>query len=144
MSAGKGVMHSEFNHRADGKTHLLQIWIEPDVRGVSPSYEQTYFAPEEKRGVLRQIASPDGQDGSVTIHANTRLYAGLFHENESATHLLAKGRMAYVHVARGSLEINGHPLGAGDALKVRDAQCLDISQGRDSEILLFDLPSEVI
>mgnify|MGYP006266709531 CR=1 FL=1 len=140
MSAGKGVMHSEFNHEENAKTHLLQIWIEPDVIGISPSYEQTYFSPESKRGCLKLVAAPDGRDGAVTIHANSFLYAGLFNGMESARYTLDKNRMAYVHVARGMVCINGQNLIAGDALKISDETVVSIAEGQDAEILLFDLP----
>ena len=140
MSAGKGVMHSEFNHEENAKTHLLQIWIEPDVIGMAPSYEQTFFSPESKRGQLKLVAAPDGRDGSVTIHANSFLYAGLFNGVESASHILDSSRMAYVHVARGAVCINGKNLVAGDALKIKDESTILINAGQDAEILLFDLP----
>ena len=140
MSAGKGVMHSEFNHAEGQTTHILQIWIQPDVLGVPPSYEQTYFAPAEKRGKLRLVASPNGQDGSVTIHSNTKLYAGLFDGTETTTHDLEKGRIAYLHLARGKARINGEDLVAGDALMLVEETQVNISHGVDSEVLLFDLP----
>jgi len=140
MSAGKGVMHSEFNHAEGQTTHILQIWIQPDVLGVPPSYEQTYFAPAEKRGKLRLVASPNGQDGSVTIHSNTKLYAGLFDGTETTTHDLEKGRIAYLHLAKGKAKINGEDLVAGDALMLVEETQVNISHGVDSEVLLFDLP----
>lgn len=139
MSAGKGVLHSEFNHEKDGQTHLLQIWIEPNVRGIAPSYEQKHFAESDKRGRLRLVASGDGRDGSVTIHQDAAVYAGLFDGGERATHPLGPGRRAYLHVARGAVTINGRSLGAGDALKVADAAEIVIEGGRESEVLLFDL-----
>lgn len=142
MSAGKGVMHSEFNHVTDGKTHLLQIWIEPDVRGIAPSYEQTVFESSEKRGKLRLVASPNGESGSVTIHANSRVYAGLFDGQEQAVHNMDAGRMAYVHVARGQVHVNGVSLNAGDALKVRAEREVRVERGNAAEILLFDLPEK--
>lgn len=142
MSAGKGVMHSEFNHVTDGKTHLLQIWIEPDVRGIAPSYEQTVFESSEKRGKLRLVASPNGESGSVTIHANSRVYAGLFDGQEQAVHNMDVGRMAYVHVARGQVHVNGVSLNAGDALKVRAEREVRVERGNAAEILLFDLPEK--
>ena len=140
MSAGRGVLHSEFNHEKAGVTHFLQIWIEPDVRGITPSYEQKHFSPEDKRGRLRLIASPDGRDGSVTIHQQAFLYAGLFEGGERARHELAPGRKGYVHVARGAATVNGHALGAGDALKT-DGGTIDIEKGKGAEVLLFDLPA---
>jgi redox-sensitive bicupin YhaK (pirin superfamily) len=139
MSAGRGVQHSEFNESKAGVTHFLQIWIEPAVRGIAPSYEQKHFTAEDKRGRLRLIASPDGADGSVTIHQEARVYAGLFDGAERARHALAPGRRAYVHVARGTLGVNGEPLAAGDALKT-DAGVVEIAGGTAAEVLLFDLP----
>jgi redox-sensitive bicupin YhaK (pirin superfamily) len=138
MSAGSGVRHSEFNE-SQGVTHFLQIWIEPAVRGSAPSYEQKRFGAEEKRGRLRLIASPDAAAGSLTIHQDARIYAGLFEGAERAEHPLAPGRHAYVHVARGSAHVNGQPLGAGDALKT-DAGPIVIEGGSAAEVLLLDLP----
>ncbi len=113
MSAGKGVMHSEFNQSKDGVTHFLQIWIEPNVRGIVPSYEQKHFDASSKRGTLRLLASPDGRDGSVTIHQDAFLYAALLDGGDRAVHKLRPGRRAYLHVARGRLIANGQPLEAG-------------------------------
>jgi redox-sensitive bicupin YhaK (pirin superfamily) len=140
MSAGKGVMHSEFNHAPGQTTHILQIWIQPDVLGVTPSYEQTLFPPEEKRGKLRLVASPNGANGSVTIHSNTQLYAGLFDAGESTKYPLAKDRIAYVHVASGTVTINNQALSAGDALMMAQEPEIQIFNGNQSEILVFDLP----
>jgi redox-sensitive bicupin YhaK (pirin superfamily) len=139
MSAGRGVMHSEFNHEKAGVTHFLQIWIEPGVTGIAPSYEQKHFGPAEKRGRLRLVGSPDGREGSVTIHQDAFLYAGLFDGAEAARHPLAPGRKGYVHVARGRMEVNGNPLGAGDALK-SDGGTLELRNGAQAEVLIFDLP----
>jgi redox-sensitive bicupin YhaK (pirin superfamily) len=139
MSAGRGVRHSEYNNEKAGVTHFLQIWIEPNVSGIEPSYEQKRFAAEEKRGRLRLIASPDAADGSVTLHQDARIYAGLFDGAERAAHRLAPRRKGYVHVARGKVTVNGHPLAAGDALKT-DAGTIDIESGHDAEVLVFDLP----
>jgi redox-sensitive bicupin YhaK (pirin superfamily) len=138
MSAGRGVMHSEFNHDPKGVTHFLQIWIEPAIRGIAPSYEQKHFAAGEKRGRLRLVASADGDDGSVTIHQDARIYAGLFDGAERAEHALKKGRRAYVHVARGRISVNGTVLEAGDALKT-DAPRIVLENGDAAEVLLFDL-----
>ena len=140
MSAGKGVLHSEFNHAKDATTHLLQIWIQPDVIGVSPSYEQTFFAPEEKRGKLRLVASPNGEDGSVTIHSSAKLFAALVDGSEKVQHLLANNRIAYLHVAKGSIDVNGHRLSAGDAAMMAEEPSIEITNGEQAEILLFDLP----
>jgi len=139
MSAGNGVRHSEYNHDKSGVTHFLQIWIEPAVRGIPPSYEQKHFAAAEKRGRLRLIASPDGAEGSVRLHQDARVFAGLFDGAERATHELQRGRLGYVHVARGKVEVNGQKLAAGDALKT-DAAQIRVEAGEQAEILLFDLP----
>jgi redox-sensitive bicupin YhaK (pirin superfamily) len=140
MSAGRGVQHSEFNPSAKAGVHFLQIWIQPNVKGVAPSYEEKRFAAEEKRGRLRLIASPDRAEGSVLIQQDARVYAGLFDGDESAELALGPGRRAYVHVARGAITANGAALQAGDALKLPDARRLKIEQGRDAEVLVFDLP----
>ncbi len=139
MSAGSGVMHSEFNHAPDQVTHFLQIWIEPNVRGIPPSYEQKSFGAADKRGRLRLVASPDAAEGSVTIHADARVYAGLFDGAESARLTLAAGRKAYVHLVRGELSVNGIPLRTGDAAKLEDEAAVEITGGRDAEVLVFDL-----
>ena len=139
MSAGRGVMHSEFNHSAQGQTHFLQIWIEPNVRGIAPSYEQKSFADTEKRGRLRLVAAPDAAEGAVTIHADARVYAGLFDADESARLAMATGRKAYVHLVRGELSVNGIPLRAGDAAKLEGEAAVELSNGRDAEVLVFDL-----
>jgi len=139
MSAGRGVMHSEFNHEKAGQTHFLQIWIEPNVRGIDPGYEQKGFSVEDKRGRLRLVASPDGADGSVTVHADARLYAGLFDEGEQADLALDASRMTYVHLIRGALTVNGQALQAGDAAKLVSETDLHLSHGKDAEVLVFDL-----
>jgi redox-sensitive bicupin YhaK (pirin superfamily) len=140
MSAGRGVMHSEFNHDKGGTTHFLQIWIEPDVRGIAPSYEQKHFSAAQKRGRLRLIASPDGAQESVRIHQDVGVYAALLDAAERATHALDADRLAYVHVARGRLSVNGRALGAGDALKISGIGELVLDGGAGAEVLLFDLP----
>lgn len=139
MSAGRGVVHSEYNHEADDVTHFFQIWIEPNQRGITPGYEQKTFPEEEKRGMLRLVASPDGAQGSVKIHADARLYAGLFTGDETTTLSLDPARKAYVHVVRGSLNVNGTPLQAGDAAKLAEEHALKLSEGNDAEVLVFDL-----
>jgi redox-sensitive bicupin YhaK (pirin superfamily) len=139
MSAGTGVRHSEFNHDKAGVTHFLQVWIEPAAAGIPPSYEQKHFTAAEKRGRLRLVASPDGAEGSVKVHQDARVYAGLFDGAEKAVHALAKGRRAYVHVARGTVRVNGEALAAGDAIKT-DASAIALDGARDAEVLLFDLP----
>jgi redox-sensitive bicupin YhaK (pirin superfamily) len=138
MSAGTGVRHSEFNHDKAGTTHFLQIWIEPNVRGIAPEYEQKRFEEAEKRGRLRLIASPDGRDGSVTIHQDALLYAGLFDGNETASYKL-QNEKGYVHVARGRITANGHVLNAGDALKTEGGS-IELKNGEKAEVLVFDLP----
>jgi len=139
MSAGTGVMHSEYNHAPADVTHLLQIWIEPDKRGVTPSYEQKHFKAEEKRGRLRLVASPDGQDGSVSLNAPARVYAGLFDGREIARLALDPGRLVYVHVVRGQVRVNGTALQGGDAAKLSGESSLELDGGRDAEVLVFDL-----
>jgi quercetin 2,3-dioxygenase len=140
MSAGSGVMHSEYNHEKNGATHFLQIWIEPSTRGIPPGYEQKHFDAAAKRGRLRLIASPDGAEGSVTLHQDARVYAALLDGAERASHALAAGRRAYVHVARGSISANGTALAAGDALKAEGVPAIELSSGEGAEVLLFDLP----
>ncbi|MEK7876603.1 MAG: pirin family protein [Pseudomonadota bacterium] len=139
MSAGKGVQHSEFNASQSELVHLLQIWIEPNVIGIQPGYEEKHFDAVSKRGRLRLIASSDGRDGSVTIHQDAAVYAALLDGAERASHALAPGRKAYVHVARGKVAVNGQPLGAGDALKADGESRLVLERGDNAEILLFDL-----
>ncbi len=139
MSAGTGVQHSEFNHAPDQPTHFLQIWIQPSARGIAPSYEQKHFDAAAKRGRLRLVASNDGAEGSVTIHADARLLAGLFDGDEAAELALADGRLAYVHLVSGALTVNGQDLAAGDALQIRDTQQLTLAAGKNAEVLVFDL-----
>ncbi len=140
MSAGRGVMHSEFNHEAAGETHFLQIWIEPAQIGIAPGYEERHFDAAAKRGRLVLIASPDGAQGSVRLHQDARVHAGLFDGDEQADLLVAPGRRVYLHVGRGSVEINGQRLAAGDAAKFTDEQRFRLSGGRQAEVLMFDLP----
>ena len=139
MSAGTGVQHSEFNHAEGQTTHFLQIWIEPNVTGVAPSYEQKTFVAADKRGALRLVASPDGAQGSVTIHADAKLYAGLFDGGERAELALDPTRKGYVHLVRGALEVNGQPLGTGDAVLLDGERRITLSGGNDAEVLVFDL-----
>jgi redox-sensitive bicupin YhaK (pirin superfamily) len=140
MSAGSGVRHSEFNHSQEDAVHLLQIWIEPNVTGVDPSYEEKHFDAAQKRGSLRLIAGPDGESGAVTIHQDARVYAGLFDGDESASVPMQQGRRFYLHVARGEIVANGQALRAGDAMKLQAEPALELSQGRQAEVLLFELP----
>jgi redox-sensitive bicupin YhaK (pirin superfamily) len=140
MSAGSGVRHSEFNPSETEGTHFLQIWIQPAQQGIAPSYEEKRFAAEEKRGRLRLIVSPDRASGSLLIHQDARVYAGLFDGAEQADLAIAPGRSVYVHVARGALNVNGEALGAGDALSSHNATHVRLENGRDAEVLVFDLP----
>jgi hypothetical protein len=139
MSAGTGVRHSEFNGSASEAVHFLQIWIMPDAQGIDPGYEQKTFGAPDKQGVLRLVASPNGENGSVTIHASARLYAGLFDGEQSASYALPPGHGAYVHVAKGSVQVNGQSLGPGDAVAIEDERDVRIDQGKGAEVLLFDL-----
>lgn len=139
MSAGTGVRHSEANDSTSGTTHFLQIWIEPSVMGIAPSYEEKHFDAASKRGKLRLVASSDARDGSVKMHADASMYAGLFATDESAVLAINKGRRIYVHVARGSVNVNGENFRAGDAVKLVDVSKVVIDGGVDAEVLLFDL-----
>lgn len=143
MSAGTGVQHSEFNPSSGSPVHFLQIWIEPAARGIAPSYEQKYFAPDDKRGQLRLVASRDGRAGSVTVHRDADLYASLLAPDEQVGHQLAAGRIAYLHVVRGAVRLNGVRLETGDAAKIEAEQELVIAAEADSEVLLFDLDQAV-
>jgi redox-sensitive bicupin YhaK (pirin superfamily) len=142
MSAGTGVRHSEFNPSAANLVHFLQIWIQPNVQGIDPSYEEKRFSADEKRGRLRLIASPDRAQESVLIHQDARVFAGLFDGSESASLDVQSGRRIYVHIARGALTANGVTLDAGDALKLTDTSPLSLRNGRDAEVIVFDLPGE--
>lgn len=139
MSAGTGVIHSEFNHAKDQTTHFLQIWIEPNQFEIAPGYEQKTIPAIEKEGALRLIASPEGNDGAVKIHADAMMYAGLFNGSQSATLQLDPNRKAYAHLIRGSLNINGQSLSGGDALLIEGEAQLEIDGGKDAEVLIFDL-----
>jgi len=139
MSAGSGVMHSEFNHAPNDTTHFLQIWIEPNVRGIAPSYEQKTFNTAEKTGRLRLVASSDGAQGSVTLHADAALYAGLLDADQRAHVAIAPGRKAYVHLVRGALKVNGQALRTGDAAVMADETQIELSDAQDAEVLVFDL-----
>ena len=139
MSAGSGVTHSEFNHAKDQTTHFLQIWIEPNVLEITPSYEQQTIPEVEKNGKLRLIASPEGQNGAVKIHADAKVYAGLFNGSQSAAIDLDPKRKYYAHLIKGSLTINGNVLNGGDALLIDNESKLEISNGTDAEVLFFDL-----
>jgi redox-sensitive bicupin YhaK (pirin superfamily) len=139
MSAGNGVRHSEFNGSPTETAHFLQIWIIPDAPGGAPGYEEKHFADDEKRGRLRVIASPEGDDGSVRIGADARIFAGLLDGDERADFDVPAGRRVYVHVARGAVKVNGEALGAGDAAMIEDLSKVSLEQGEQAEVLLFDL-----
>jgi redox-sensitive bicupin YhaK (pirin superfamily) len=140
MSAGTGVRHSEYNHAKDRTTHFLQIWIEPNVTGIAPSYEEKRFAEADKLGRLVMIASPDGASGSVSIHQDARLYASRLAPGQALDAELAAGRLGYLHLVRGAVTVNGERLVGGDAAKIRDELRLAIRADADSELLFFDLP----
>ena len=139
MSAGSGVMHSEYNHARDATTHFLQIWLLPERTGIAPSYEQKHFDEADKRGRLRLVASQDGREGSVTLHADAAIHAGLFDGDERAELSLDPARLAYVHVVRGNIDVNGAPLAAGDAAMLGKEARLMLERGRGAEVLVFDL-----
>jgi redox-sensitive bicupin YhaK (pirin superfamily) len=139
MSAGTGVMHSEYNASSDERVHFLQIWFLPRRAGGAPSYEQTHFSDGERRGRLRLVASPDGADGSVTLQQDARLYATLLDGGQRVSAPIAAGRQGWVHVARGAVEVNGVPLGAGDGAALTDEKEVAIAATKESEVLLFDL-----
>ena len=140
MSAGRGVQHSEFNASNSEPVHFLQIWIMPNERGIEPGYEERHFSAQERRGRLRLIASPDRADGSVLIHQDARVYAGLFDADESARLAIAPGGRVYVHVARGQINADGVALASGDALKLTDTKALVLQDAHQAEVLVFDLP----
>ena len=139
MSAGTGVLHSDMNNSPDRKTHFLQIWILPKFRGIRPSYEQKHFDQVDRRRRLRTIVSPSGKDGSLSINADASIETGLFEADESAMKTLDPKRLAYVHVARGDIVVNGHALNAGDAALLDGEPQLELSGGRGAEVLVFDL-----
>ncbi len=139
MSAGSGVTHSEFNGSQNEPVHFLQIWIMPDHTGGKPVYQQRHFSIADKRGRLRLIISPNGRDDSLRIRQDTSVYAGLFDGEESTSLTLEKNRHAYVHVARGSIDLNGVQLEAGDGVRLRNPETLQLSSGKDAEVLVFDL-----
>ena len=142
MSAGSGVLHSEFNPSASSPVHFLQIWIQPDQLRVEPSYEEKRFSNADKRGRLRLIASPDRAEGSVLIHQDAHVYAGLFNGAEETVLVVKPGRRIYVHVARGSIVANNTQLAAGDALKLTDTTRLTLNEGHDAEVIVFNLPGQ--
>ena len=139
MSAGSGVRHSEFNHAKGEETHFLQIWIEPNVMGIDPGYEQKTVPPSAKRGQLALVAAPEAAEHTVKIHADARMYAGLFQDAETATLALNPARKAYVFLVRGALQVNGQALVAGDAALLQGESVLTLAHGQDAEVLVFDL-----
>lgn len=140
MSAGTGIRHSEFNASDSDPVHFLQIWVLPAQNGIEPSYEQTYFAPATKQGQLRLVGSQDGRDGSVTIHQDLDLYATKLAVDETVTHDLSPQRLAWVHVARGAIMLNGQSLTAGDGAAIADESALTLTGvAADSEVLLFNM-----
>lgn len=140
MSAGTGVTHSEFNPSDEACTHFLQIWILPDHTGHTPGYAQKAYADAELRGRLRLVASPDGRDSSVSMHQDACLYIGRLGPTDTVSHALAQGRRGYVHLAKGSLQLNGRAMAAGDGAYIDDEATLVLEQGEDAEVLVFDLP----
>ena len=139
MTAGTGVLHSEANPSKKDKVHFLQIWILPDARGLKPGYEQKTFAETERRGRLRLVASRDGRDGSITVHQDVAMYAGNFDGDEQVRFVIPDGRHVWVHVARGSIELNGQKLEPGDGAALSDEGLLELARGRGAEVLVFDL-----
>jgi redox-sensitive bicupin YhaK (pirin superfamily) len=139
MSAGTGVTHSEYNPSKSNPVHFLQIWIEPSRAGVKPSYEQKRIDTDEKKGRLRLVASPDAVEGSVQINQNAWVYASVLDGSDAVTHVLPTGHKAYLHVARGSVEINGQKLGVGDGAKITGEPELRLANGKAAEVLLFDM-----
>ena len=139
MSAGTGVQHSEFNPSPKERVHFLQIWFLPNISGIPPGYEEKVFADAEKRGRLRLIASPDGADGSVTIHSDARMSAALIDADERIEEALSTDRSYYIHIARGSASMNGTALAAGDAAMLTGEKNLILDQGRAAEVLVFEL-----
>lgn len=139
MSAGTGVQHSEFNASSGEQVHFLQIWFLPNETGISPGYEERYFDDEEKRGKLRLIASSDGADGSVKIHADAKMFAGLVDDGDRVEHAVENGRYIYVHVARGAVSLDGAVLQAGDGAKITDENHLILEQGQKAEVLVSEL-----
>ena len=139
MSAGTGVTHSEFNHAQGQMTHFLQIWIEPNVQEIQPSYEQKTIPENEKRGALRLVASPSGENGSVLIHADAKVYAGLFDGNENANLSIAPDRKGYVHLICGELTVNGQKISSGDAVLLEQENQIQLTHAHQAEVLVFDL-----
>lgn len=139
MSAGSGILHSEMNPQADKPVHFLQIWIVPDRKGVTPRYQQVHFSDEDKRGKLRLIISPNGENGALSVYQDVQVYAGLFNGDEKASLKIDDSRYIYVHVARGDITLNGHQLHAGDGVRIRNEKELKFSDGKNAEVLVFDM-----
>ena len=139
MTAGTGVGHSEFNGSPDEPVHFLQIWVLPEARNLPPGYEQKHFSKEDRRGLLRVVASREGADGAVQVHQDVKLLAGLFGAGDSVSYALPVGRHAWLHVARGKIRVNGHDLQAGDAVQASEEAALSLSDASDAEVLPFDL-----
>src|SRR5258708_564963 len=141
VSAGTGINHTEFNTSASQDAHLLYIYIKPTKNGLTPAYEQKHFAAEEKRGRLRLLASPDGEDGSVVVHQDARIYGGLFHQDQRVELELPKNRRAFLHVVRGSIAVNETRLNVGDGVKISPPGGVLLQHGREADIIVFDLPA---
>ena len=139
MSAGSGVAHSEYNPSRTESVRFLQIWVIPSELGAKPRYQQNHYSENEKRGRLRLIISPDGAVNSLQIRQDVRIYAGMFNGNEAATFTLSENRYAYIHIARGQINVNGESLDEGDGAKIRDKQLLNFTNGKNCELLFFDL-----
>ena len=139
MSAGTGVTHSEFNPSQENEVHFLQIWVLPNRQGHAPGYEQKFFSDEEKRGQLRLIASNNGDNGSVSLNQDVKIFSALIDSDEQVFYQPNQGRVAWIHVARGSLNLNGHELVAGDGASLEVAEALNFTNGNDAEVLLFDM-----
>ena len=140
MSAGRGILHSEFNHAADKTVHLLQIWLLPKFSGIQPNYAQAYFPLAERQGKLQLVVSEDGRDGSLSMNTDANLYASILDSGSEVTYLVPAGRAAYIHVARGTLILNGTILQAGDAIATRATGALTLTTHSTAEVLVFDLP----
>ncbi len=139
MTAGRGVVHSEFNHSNERDVHLLQIWIHPDERSLDPEYEEKEFPEEDRRGTLRVIASPDARDDSLTIHSDAVVYASILEKGETLSHTLDEERGAFIQVARGKISVNGQEADQGDGVSIEDERSIEIRAEDDAEFLLFDL-----
>jgi redox-sensitive bicupin YhaK (pirin superfamily) len=141
MSAGSGVVHSEFNHSKTEPVHFLQIWIKPNATGGAPGYEEKNFSVDAKQGRLRLIASADGRDGSVSLRQDASIFASIMKGDDEIAYPLSNGRMAYVHVVRGCINVNGVQLAAGDAAHIEKEALVQLSRAEAAEVLLFDLPN---